>query len=254
MKILIVDDEAVARTRLCGLLGEIDPELIIAGEAGDGREALRMIAETEPDVVFMDVCMPRMDGVQAVRTIVTLARPPAVVFTTAFDEYAVDAFDVCVVGYLLKPIRKERLEAALEKARRYATMTAAPGRALPALESEGGRGHLCSYSHGELRLIPVPSVVYFRAESKYTTVRTENDEHLIEESLSSLEQEFGDRFLRIHRNALVARDRVEALVRREPGSMGLRLKGVPEMPEVSRRHLAEVRAWLKQRGEVRGED
>lgn len=252
MKILIVDDEEAARKRLRSLLTEIDPAIGVVGEAGDGREALRLIAETEPDVVLMDVCMPRLDGVHAATEIVRLARPPAVIFTTAFDEYAMDAFDVSVVGYLLKPIRKERLAAALEKARRFAEMTASAGNDLPEAAADKTRGHLCSYSHSQLRLIPVRSVVYFRAESKYTVVRTEEAESLIDESLLALEQEFGEKFIRIHRNALVARDRIEGLAKLPAGKLCLRLRGVPETPEVSRRHLPTVRAWLKQRGEGRG--
>ncbi|MGZ8215928.1 LytR/AlgR family response regulator transcription factor [Methylomagnum sp.] len=247
MKVLIVDDEMMARKRLRALLAEVAPDGVIVGEAGDGGEALRLIAATAPDVVLMDVRMPRLDGLNAAREIARLAQPPAVIFVTAYEEYAVDAFDICAVDYLLKPIRKQRLEAALQKAKRFTDLV---WRKLDAALPPGSRprrGHLCLYSHGELRLVPLASVVYFRADSKYTVVRTETDEALLEESLVALEQEFGEGFMRIHRNALVATERIAGLAKLPDGGMGLRLHGVPGPLEVSRRHLPAVRAWLKRR-------
>jgi two-component system response regulator AlgR len=253
MKVLIVDDEPAARSRLRRLLAEIDLGhlgLSIVGEAGDGAETLQRIAETGPDVVLLDVCMPRMDGLSAAREIARLAQPPAVVFVTAYDDYAVDAFEVSAVDYLLKPIRKERLAAALQKARRFAELSRRKLDAALPPERRPVRSHLCIYSHGELRLLPVSSVVYFRADSKYVAVRTEDNEALIEESLVALEQEFGEAFLRIHRNALVATGRIAGLTRLPMGGAALRLQGVPETLEISRRHLPGVRAWLKRRAET----
>lgn len=247
MKILIVDDEAVARQRLRALLEEIAPDHVIAGEAGDGGEALRMIAKSAPDVVLMDVQMPRLDGLSAAREIARLAQPPAVVFITAYDEFAVDAFEICAVDYLLKPVRPQRLDAALQKARRFTELVWRKLDAALPPERRPARSHLCLYSHGELRLVPVAEVVYFRADSKYTTVRTPTDEALLEESLVMLEQEFGGSFMRIHRNALVATARVVGLAKLPDGGMGARLRDVPECLEISRRHLPAVRAWLKQR-------
>lgn len=249
MKILIVDDEAMARKRLRALLQEIAPSHRIVGEAGDGGEALRMVAAGEPDVVLMDVRMPRLDGLGAAREIARLARPPAVVFVTAYDEFAVDAFEICAVDYLLKPVRPQRLEAALQKAQRFTELVWRKLDAALPPERRPARSHLCLYSHGELRLVPVAEVVYFRADSKYTAVRTETDEALLEESLVALEQEFGDRFMRIHRNALVAMERAIGLAKLPDGGMGLRLRGMPEPLEVSRRHLPAVRAWLKRRAD-----
>lgn len=245
MKILIVDDEVSARNRLRDLLADIDPALIVAGEAGDGGEALRLIAETEPDVVLLDIRMPRLNGLDAARQLARLPRPPAVIFATAYDDHAVDAFEVSAIDYLLKPVRKQRLEAALQKAQRF---TEAAWRKLDAAlppERRPVRSHLCIYRHGELCLVPVASVAYFRADSKYTAVRTEDGEALIEESLLALEQEFGEEFIRIHRNALVAADRVAGLQKLPGGSTGLRLAGIPEVLEISRRHVPEVRARLK---------
>jgi two-component system response regulator AlgR len=252
MKILLVDDEPAARVRLRSLLAEIDPDLTIVGEAGNGADALRQLAETEPDVVLLDVGMPRLNGLDAAREIARLERPPAVVFVTAHDDHAVEAFEVSAVDYLLKPVRKERLAAALRKARRFSGPAWRKLDAALPLEHRATRSHLCTDRHGELRLLPLAAVVYFRAETKYVTVRTEDDEALIEESLVALEQEFGAAFLRIHRNALVASDRIVGLTRLPLGGAAVRLQGVPETLEVSRRHLPAVRAWLKQRA-VRGE-
>jgi two-component system response regulator AlgR len=252
MRILIVDDEPAARGRLRGLLAEIDPDLAVVAEAGDGVEALLRIAETSPDLVLLDIGLPRLNGLDAAREIARLERAPAVVFVTAHDEFAVQAFEVSAVDYLLKPVRKERLAAALQKASRF---TAAAWQGLEAAfppEQRPARSHLCIYRHGALRLVPVASVVYFRADSKYVTVRTPEYEDLLDESLVALEQEFGDRFLRIHRNALVAPDRIAGLVRLSLARSALRLDAVPETLEVSRRHLPALRARLKRLAETPG--
>lgn len=247
MKILIVDDEPTARGRLRSLLAEVDPDSAVVGEAANGADALRQIAEAGPDVVLLDVCMPRMNGLDAAREIARLEQPPAVVFVTAHDDYAVEAFEVSAIDYLLKPIRKERLANALQKARRFSQPAWRKLDAALPPERRPARSHLCLYSRGELRLIPVVSIIYFRADTKYVAVRTEDDEALIEESLVALEQEFGEGFLRIHRNALVAPDRILGLSRLPLGGIAVRLQGIPDTLEVSRRHLSSVRAWLKGR-------
>jgi len=247
MRILIVDDEPAARDRLRGLIAEIDPALCVAGEAGDGGEALSLIASAAPDVVILDILMPRIDGIQAAREISRLADPPAVIFVTAHDDYAVDAFEVCAIDYLLKPIRRQRLEAALGKAKRFtggAWLRLA--EALPQ-DQRPERGHLCVDYHGETRLVPLGQVAYFRADHKYTVVRFGDGEALLEDSLVALEREFGDRFVRIHRNALVAAERIEALQKLGDGGMGLRVAGLPEVLEISRRHLPAVRERFRKR-------
>lgn len=251
MKVLIADDEASARDRLRGLLAEIDPALSVVGEAGDGGEALRLIAQAQPDLVLLDIRMPRIDGLEAARQIARMPAPPAVVFITAHDDYALDAFEAGAVDYLLKPVRKQRLEAALGKARRF---TEAAWRKLDAAlppERRPVRTHLCAYCHGELRLVPLAEVAYCRAENKYTTVRFDGGEALLEDSLTALEQEFGERFVRIHRNTLAALERAEGLEKLAGGGMGLRLSGVPEALEVSRRLLAGVRDKLRRRAVAR---
>ncbi|HYE35276.1 LytTR family DNA-binding domain-containing protein [Methylocaldum sp.] len=245
MKILIVDDEAPARNRLRDLLGEIDSTLTVVGEAADGEQALRLAAQTQPDAVLLDIRMPRIDGIAAARELARLEQPPAVVFTTAYNEYALEAFEVSAVDYLLKPVRKDRLAGALQKAERFTEATWKKlEAALPAGQST--RSHLCIHSHGELRLIPIDTVLYFRAEQKYTTVRTPAGEMLIDDPLKSLEEEFGESFIRVHRNALVAIEHVVALKKLSLGGMALRLRGIPETLEISRRHLSAVRAQFKQ--------
>lgn len=252
MKILIADDEAPARCRLRDVLNEIDTGLVVVGEAADGEQALRLAAQTAPDAVLLDIRMPWVDGIQAARELARFPQPPAVVFTTAYDEYALEAFEVSAVDYLLKPVRKDRLAAALRKAERFTeTAWKKLEASLPAGQST--RSHLCIHNHGDIRLIPVDTVLYFRAEQKYTTVRTREGEILIDDSLKSLEDEFRTSFIRVHRNALAAIDHIIALEKSSAGGMALRLRGVPESLEVSRRHLPAVRARLKQLAKI-GED
>lgn len=240
MKVLVVDDEALARDRLRRLLAEI-PDCSVCGEAGDGRAALDQVAQCAPDVVLMDIRMPGMDGLEAARHIAGLPDPPAVIFTTAFGDHALEAFEACAVDYLLKPIRGERLAAALGNARRLTRAQAAQ------LDSATGgvRSHICVRMRGNLQLVPVTDIRFFRADNKYVTVRTGDGEYLIEESLKALEDEFGARFLRIHRNALVAVDFIAGLEKAGEGQCQVVLGGIDECLEVSRRHLPEVRARLK---------
>ena len=243
MKILIVDDEAPARLRLRRLVEELGGHEIVA-EAGSGREALLLNERQQPDVLLLDIRMPGMDGLEAARHLAAMEQPPAVIFTTAYGDHALEAFAAHALDYLLKPIRKERLEQALRHVRK---LNRAQSTALVALQSPQARTHLCVRVHGELQLIPVDDVIYFLADQKYVTVRHGSGEVLIEESLKALEQEFAARFLRIHRNALVAATRIAALERDDEGGAQLRLRGVAERLEVSRRHLAEVRRRMMER-------
>ncbi len=236
MKVLIVDDEAPARDRLRRLLEEID-DCECVGETINGRQAIEAVARELPDVVLMDVRMPGMDGVEAARHLSRLEQPPAVIFTTAYDEYAVQAFDAQAIGYLLKPVRKEKLAESLARARR-------PTK--PQLASLSGAGPAARRSHlsvrvrNELRLIPVQNVRYFVAEQKYVTVHHLEGEELIEESLRALEEELAPDFIRIHRNALVAARYVDCVERGADGQYTVRLRdGAGELP-VSRRLATEV--------------
>jgi len=249
MKVLIVDDEPPARDRLRQLLEE-DGVHEVVGEAGNGREALDVAARVRPDVVLLDIRMPGMDGIETAHHLNGAEAPPAVVFTTAYDEYAIDAFDANAIGYVLKPVRRERLDQALKQAARLT------GEVLSDISRRSGapeRKHLCSRLHDELKLIPVADVHYFIADQKYVTVVHEGGRDLIEDSLKSLETEFGDRFVRIHRSAVVAVEAIETLRRDDDGRARVILRhtgnagdaGAPDELFVSRRHVADVKRRLR---------
>lgn len=240
MKLLIADDEAPARERLRRLVDEIGPPWLVAAEAADGAQALRLCGQGPVDVALLDVRMPGMDGLACATALGHLAAPPAVIFVTAYEEHALAAFDANAVDYLLKPIRRERLERALQRAQR---LTQAQLSALGAQPAE--HEHLVATYRGGMQRIPVEAVVYLRAEQKYVVARHAGGEALLEESLRSLEERLGGRFLRIHRNALVARDAVVGLVRDGEGNAYVCLRGTDERLEVSRRHLPELRAWMR---------
>lgn len=210
LNVLIVDDEAPARTRLRDLLGDlaVSCPTRIVGMAANGVEALRLLEATDADVVLADIRMPLMDGVELARHLGALARPPGVIFTTAYDEYAVQAFDVAAVDYLLKPVRAERLAAALGKVRREPL----DRQVLESLAT-GRRQHFSVSERGRILLVPVDAVLYLRAEQKYVTARTGERDYLLDETLVQIEHEFGERFLRLHRNCLVARSAVAGVVR-----------------------------------------
>lgn len=238
LKVLIVDDETPARERLRSLLVEI-PEAEVVGEAVNGQQSLMRAHELVPDVVLLDVRMPGMDGIEVARHLNALAEPPAVIFTTAFDEYAVNAFDAHAVGYLLKPIRKEKLAAALERAGR---LTRPQLQKLAATaNNDKRRSHIAARRREGLRLIPIEEVQYFFAEQKYTTVRHLHGEDLIEDSLRALEEEFDADFVRVHRNALVGVRHLERIERNAEGQYFVKLRGCEAPLQVSRRMAGELR-------------
>ena len=243
MKILIADDEAPARTRLRRLVEEIDGHDIV-GEAANGREALLLSDKTQPDVLLLDIRMPGMDGLEAARHLAALENPPAVIFTTAYGDHALEAFAAHALDYLLKPIRKERLAQALTHVRK---LNRAQSAALSNVETAQARSHICARVRGALQLVPVGEIVYFLADQKYVTVRYSDGSVLIEESLKALETEFAAAFTRIHRNALVAAAHIVGLERDDDGHVHVRLRGVTERLEVSRRHAAELRQRLVRR-------
>jgi two-component system, LytTR family, response regulator AlgR len=235
LKVLIVDDEPPARERLRSMLAEIaDTEVV--GEAVNGIEALSQTHDLAPDVVLLDVRMPGMDGLQAARHLNVLEEPPAVIFTTAYDQYAVEAFEAHAVGYLLKPVRPEQLAAALARAGR---LTRAQLQQLAA--GEARRTHIAARRRDGLKLIPLEDVQYFLADQKYTTVRHREGEDLIEDSLRTLEDEFGSAFVRIHRNALVAVRHLERIERNTEGQYLVYLRGGDAPLQVSRRMAGELK-------------
>lgn len=241
MKVLIVDDEPPARERLRSLLAEIGDSEIV-GEAGSGTEALHQAAALLPDVVLLDVRMPGMDGIEAARHLGTLAEPPAVIFATAYDQYAVNAFETQAAGYLLKPIRREKLAAALVQASR---LTRPQLQRLAAAARAGRRTHIAARHREGLRLIPIEEVQYFLAEQKYTTVRHLHGEDLIEDSLRALEEELEPDFVRIHRNTLVAVRHLDCIERKADGQYFVRLRGCEAPLAVSRRMAGELRERLR---------
>jgi two-component system response regulator AlgR len=196
------------------------------------------------DLVLLDIRMPGMDGLAAARELARMPAPPAVIFTTAYEEHALAAFDANAVDYLLKPIRRARLEAALQRARRP---TRAQLEALDLAPAETGPTIAATY-RGGLQRIPVAEVLYLRADSKYVVVRHAHGEALVEESLASFEERFPGRFRRVHRNALVTPAAVQGLEKTPDGRSVLTFRGLADQVEVSRRHLPAVRAWLRGEG------
>ncbi len=243
MKVLIVDDEAPARDRLIHMVSSIDT-METSGEASNGLEAVRMVQDSHPDVVLMDIRMPGMDGLEAARHLSEMDEPPAIIFTTAYSEHALEAYDANAVDYLVKPIRQEKLEKSLAKARK---LTKAQIAALNMETNTTGRSHICARIRGNLELIPVDEIVYFQADQKYITVRHVGGEVLIEDALKNLEIEFEDRLIRIHRNALVSTNYITGMEKNIDGRFVVTFKDVDDKLEISRRHVAEVRKFLKTR-------
>lgn len=241
IKVLIADDEPPARNRLKSLLADI-PNVVVAGEASNGSEVLSLAAEQLPDVLLLDIRMPVMDGIEAAEHAQKLYRPPAIIFTTAYDSHAMQAFELNAVDYLLKPIRLERLQAALAKAQ---VLRPAQMEALHELAPQ--RTHFSIHERGRILLVPVADVLYLRAELKYLTLRTAEREYLLEDSLNRIEQEFSDRFLRIHRSCLVMRDAVLGFERRQEDDgethWVVLLKGLSEILPVSRRQQHIVKEF-----------
>lgn len=245
LRLLIVDDEAPARRRLRDVLADCTAELQvdIVGEADSGLGALDQVQQQPVDAVLLDIRMPGMDGLECAAHLNRMAVPPAIIFSTAYDAYACQAFDLNAVDYLLKPVRADRLVRALSRAHRLSPV------ALDHLREAHpkARTHLSVNEKGRIVLIPVADILYLKAELKYVTVRTTVREFLIEESLSRLESEFGDAFLRIHRNCLVASARIREIGKLPGEDDGhfLRLDGLDARLAVSRRQYSAFREKIK---------
>lgn len=239
LKILIADDEAPARNRLKDLLEEIANVSVVA-EAKNGKQAIELAIEKQPDLMLLDIRMPLMDGLEAAEHAQKLEPKPHIIFTTAYDAYAIRAFDLNAIDYLLKPIRLERLLAAIEKVR------AATPQSVEALKSlQKTRSHLSIHERDRVILVPIEDIIYLRAELKYITVRTREHEYLLEESLTNLETELAETFLRLHRNCLVAKQYISSYEKRadEKGDLHWHaiLKDVPDTIAVSRRQQHLIR-------------
>ena len=239
LKILIADDEAPARNRMRDLLADIENVAVVA-EAKNGKEAIDLAVKTKPDLMLLDIRMPLMDGIEAAQHAQKLTPAPHIIFTTAFDAYAIKAFDLSAIDYLLKPIRLERLHAAINKAQ---SLKPTQIEALKPLQKI--RSHLSIHERGRVLLVPIETIIYLRAELKYITVRTVEREYLIEESLTNLEAEFAERFIRLHRNCLVAPLFITGYEKRKNEDDEQQwvaiLNGIPESIAISRRQQHLVR-------------
>lgn len=243
MKVLVVDDEQLARDRLVRIVERLEGYDVV-GQASHGLEAVRQVQALGPDVVLLDIRMPGMDGLEAARHIAQMDSPPAVIFCTAFEEHAIEAFDVQAVGYLLKPVRSADLEEALSRATRAnRAQLAALAEDDPA--GSNARTHISARTRRGIELVPVEEIRYFQADQKYVTVRWPGGELLIDDTLRQLENEFGERFLRIHRNALISVKFLEGLERDAQGHYQIKLRGVDDRLDVSRRHVAGLRRFIQ---------
>lgn len=239
MKILVVDDEQLAREHIKRLLLELGPDYRLTGEAANGEQAVMACSEHAVDLVLMDIHMPGMNGLEAARLISDQPLPPAMIFTTAYSEHALSAFDVSAVDYLLKPVRREKLLAALRKA---ASITRPQMATSTLMDAE----FLVSNVRDRVQRIPLADIFYLRADSKYVTARHPDGEALLEDSLKFLAERYPQQFYRVHRNALVNMSRVSGLEKELGGQLYVTFHGIDDRLEVSRRHQAEVRKAMRQ--------
>lgn len=244
MRVLVVDDEKLARERLVRMVETLD-NYEVAGVADCGEEAVRQAIRLEPDIVLLDIRMPGMDGMEAGRQMATLAAPPAVIFCTAFGEHAIEAFDVNASGYLMKPVRREALTEALTKASNVNKVQLEAIMGKEEAPRARARTHISAKTRRGIELIPLAEIKFFQADHKYVTVRHEGGEVLIDDTLRDLETEFGDRVVRIHRNALVMMDHLEGLERDPSGHYQVRMRGIDEKLDVSRRHVSGLRRLVQ---------
>ncbi|WP_438957737.1 LytR/AlgR family response regulator transcription factor [Porticoccus sp.] len=244
MRVLIVDDEPLARDRLKRMLSAIDSCMIV-GQAGSGEQALKVAEEFGPDLVFMDVRMPGMDGLAAAQYLSDFEPPPAVIFCTAYDDYAVEAFSSQAIGYLLKPVKQVDLENAILRTKRINKAQLTELQDSPLFQT-GGRSHIAAKNRRGIDLVAIADVRLFQADHKYVTAYHTQGEALLDETLKELEDEFENRFFRIHRNALISIPHIEGLERNLEGQFFVRLQGMDIRPQVSRRHVAPLRKLLEQ--------
>ena len=255
LKVLIVDDEELARLRMRSLLADCaSPAAEVAGEAGSTAEALHWLASNDADLVLLDINMPGLDGLQLAERLRASARPPRIVFVTAYAGHALKAFEIDAVDYLTKPVRRARLQEALvrvaQRLDRPLPVAASAAAAVPAEQPV-----LVVSDRGRVQRVPLADILYLKAELKYVTLRTPAHAYVLDDSLSDLEQRLGDTMLRIHRNALVARTAVTKLERRAPQEgegdgegWAVQVGATQEWLAVSRRQLTQVRELLAEDG------
>ena len=244
MSIVVCDDEPLARERLIRMVKAANHEVV--GEAANGLEALDQVRLHQPDVVLLDIRMPEMNGIECAQALQQLDLPPAVIFVTAFDQHAIDAFNTHAIGYLLKPINQQQLEIALNSASKLNSAQLKSLQAQTDTDNHSGqarpaRHNIAARTHRGVELIPIEQVYYFLADQKYVTVRHSGGQVLIDETLKDLETEFGDLFIRIHRNALIAISHLDGIEFIGTGQYQVRCRGIDERLAVSRRHLPQLR-------------
>jgi len=246
MDILVVDDEKLARERLVRMVEKMEGYRVV-GEAITGRDALQKMAILKPDVVLLDIRMPDMDGLEAARHIMKMDAPAAVIFCTAYGEHALEAFDARAVGYLLKPVKADQLESALANAKKLTKVQlSAVTTSATEQQTFKGRKHISAKTRLGLELVPVEDVRCFQADHKYVTAYHTNGELLLDDTLKDLEDEFSDRFVRVHRNSLVSLRHVEGMEKVSGGFFAVRLSGISMKPVISRRHVTELRQQLRE--------
>ena len=239
MRVVVCDDEPLARERLTRIVREEGHEVV--AQAATGIEAIQKVKQTMPDIILLDIRMPEMDGIRCAKELNELSNPPAIIFVTAYDHYAIAAFKANAIGYLLKPANKEELTQALARA---TMLSNAQLREIGRLEdptAQPTRQHIAARTHRGVDLIPIADIYYFTADQKYVQVRHKGGTVLIDETLKELEQEFGNAFFRVHRNALINLDYLEMLEAIDQGQYQVRFKGLPDKLAVSRRHLPLLR-------------
>jgi two-component system response regulator AlgR len=251
LSVMIVDDESPARARLRDLLADVAGEVpnAVVAEAANGLLAVEAIEGHSVDVVLVDIRMPTMDGIELARHIGQLEAPPAIIFVTAYDAYAVQAFELNAIDYLVKPVRAQRLAAALQKVRLNRPAPSVAPQVLARLQ-QGARTHLSCHERGRLLLIPLADILYLKADLKYVTARTASREYLLDESLTHLEEEFSERFIRLHRSALAAKAAIAGFEKTTADDAETQwqalLRGIPERLPVSRRQWPLVKSYAKQ--------
>jgi len=237
-RVLLIDDEQLARDRLRRML-EANQDYKVVAEAANGIEAIEQAVKFNPDILLMDIRMPGMDGLEAAQHIARMDTPPAVIFCTAYDEYAIHAFEVQAIGYVLKPVRKQQLFNALERARQLSQ-----SQLSKIVEPTTVKTHLSVKTNTGLEVIALADISHFMADQKYVTAFAGMRELILGQSLKQLEDEFGHGFIRIHRNCLVAIRAIDGLARNKAGQSHIKLKNNGQLLVISRRHLAAVKKFI----------
>lgn len=245
LKALVVDDEGLARSRMRTLLGDCrSPSVQMEAEAANAVQAMEHLGRLAIDVLVLDIHMPGVDGLALAAQVRAMSKPPALVFVTAHAEHAVAAFDLEAVDYLTKPVRLERLQAAMEKVQRFLSVRDVQQAVAQAEEV------IVIQDRMRTERVPLHEVIYFKAELKYVTVRTASRSYILDGSLNELESRYGSQFLRVHRNALVARRAIRAVEKHfdavDGDGWAVRLDGIDELVAVSRRQMPSVRELITQ--------